>query len=108
MVRHTLHTVVDDDRVVVAATGEIYLTAAGKLWAELEQHLAPGRLVVVECSGITFVDSQGLGALIQALHKAGEVGATLRLANVPEAVSWVFDLAGVTRLFAIVGDEPEA
>ena len=52
-----------------------------------------GGTMAIDCSAITFIDSMGLRALIEAQRKANEVGARFRLAAVPGPVARVLDLA---------------
>jgi anti-anti-sigma factor len=92
------------DHVVVAASGEADLAAADLLGDELDRQIRPGRTVVVDCSGMTFIDSTGLRTLIAALRKSESAGARFLLAAVPDSVARVLDLAGVTGIFVIQDD----
>jgi anti-sigma B factor antagonist len=52
-------------------TGEIDFTSAGPLQATLTAMVLPGGgTVVVDLSDVTFIDSSGLGVLVQA-HRSG-------------------------------------
>jgi anti-anti-sigma factor len=101
MERFSCETTGDDGRVILTATGEIDLAAADPLWEALDQALVPGGLLVVDCSGVTFIDSTGLRTLIKAVHRAEEIDAGFRLAAVPAPVGRVFELAGVSELFSV-------
>lgn len=53
--------------------GEIDFTSAGPLQATLSSLILPGGgTVVADLTGITFIDSSGLGALVQAHRTATE------------------------------------
>lgn len=93
-----------DGGVLVALTGEIDLVAADGLYDELERAAASSD-VVLDCAGITFIDSAGLRTFIKAARKAEASGTRLRLAAVPAPVARVFALAGVLELFTI-GEDP--
>jgi anti-anti-sigma factor len=95
----------DGGRVVVAVSGDLDLASADRLWEELDRRIVPGAAVTVDCSGLAFVDSMGLRTLIRAHHRAADAGAAFGLSGVPEAVSRVLDLAGVSDLFA-AGEDP--
>ena len=104
MERFSVESTGTEDQVVVAVAGEVDLAAADRLREELDRQIVPGRTIAVDCTGITFIDSTGLRTLIEALHKSGDVGARFRLAAVPDQVTRVLDLAGITGLFTIHPD----
>jgi len=91
-------------QVILAVAGEVDLAAADRFREELARGIVADGTVVVDCSGITFIDSMGLRTLIEAMQKAGQIGGSLRLAAVPDSVARVLDLAGVTGLFNIHED----
>jgi anti-sigma B factor antagonist len=62
----------------VRMTGEIDFTSTGPVTATLNGMILPGGgTVVVDLSGVGFIDSSGLGALIQANRIAAERGTRL-------------------------------
>jgi anti-sigma B factor antagonist len=84
--------------------GEVVLTLAGELDAisapELERHLdalAAKRSprVVLDLSGLSFVDSAGVSVLLKAKHEAEGSGRRLILRNATEQVRRVFSLVGL-------------
>lgn len=83
----------DGDRVVTAS-GELDLAAADQLWEALEPLLLPGALVVLDGTGMTFLDSSGLRVLLQAHKRAESEGAVFRVVAPQPAVQRVLDLAG--------------
>ena len=54
--------------------------------------VAHGGDLVIDLSGVTFIDCAGLGALVGALDSA--CGGTFRFAEVPERVRRVLELTG--------------
>jgi anti-anti-sigma factor len=103
MDRFTIEATGDGGRVVVAVAGDLDLASADRLWGELDARITPGAAVTVDCGGLAFIDSMGLRTLIRAHQRAEEVGAEFGLSAVPEAVTRVLDLAGVSGLFAAGG-----
>jgi anti-anti-sigma factor len=83
---------------VVAFVGELDIAAAEEAWAALEPLLAPAAVVVLDASALEFLDSSGLRVLARAIRRAGESGASLRLAAPHRAVERVLDLAGAQML----------
>jgi anti-anti-sigma factor len=66
-----------------------------------------GYSVVLDLSEITFLDSSGLRAILEARHAALARGASLVLMGPSEAVEKVLELTGLTDVFDItMDDEP--
>ena len=58
-------------------------------------------VVVADFGAVTFIDSMGLKALINAKRAISEDGRTLVLTALPHNVSRVFHLAGLDRIFEV-------
>jgi anti-anti-sigma factor len=54
---------------------------------------------VLDCAGLTFVDSSGLSALLTQTKITREAGGSIALANVAAPVARVFALAGLDGVF---------
>lgn len=54
--------------------------------------------LLIDMSGVTFIDSVGLGVLVSTLHKCRSVKGTLCLCNVPEAVALVLRLTSMEKV----------
>ena len=69
-------------RVVVCAFGELDLATAAAVRQALVDAGTPGPAdVVLDLSGVTFVDATGLAALLQAAEALRAAGGDLRLAS---------------------------
>lgn len=99
MERFSVRTVDDGQRSLIVAVGEIDLAVADRLWTELDPAITADRTVVLDCSGVRFLDSMGLRILIKALRKADSVGARFQLADPTPIVRRVLDLSGVAEAF---------
>jgi anti-sigma B factor antagonist len=67
-----------DDRMVIALAGDIDLASAPTFAAYIDGALDAGeRRVVLDMSGVTFIDSMGLQVLVVARRRIGE-GLSLR------------------------------
>lgn len=79
-------------------TGDLDLRRADQLEAGLLAHVAstPGDPVVIDCSDLTFIDSSGLGMLVDVHQRSGK---HLRLQRVPEPCRDVFVLTGLDTMF---------
>ena len=85
--------------VAVHCTGRLNMVAASGVKTFLDKTVdAGGRKVVVDLSGVAFIDSSGLGALIGGLKKARQAGGDLRIAGVGEQVAAVLRLTNLDRV----------
>ncbi len=66
------------------------------------------RNVVLDCHGIDFMDSSGLGALIALLKRITERGGDLKLARLPKKVRMVFEITRAYKIFQICDTVEEA
>jgi len=84
------------DPVVLRLTGEIDLSTAPRLSTVVTELLsdAPAR-VVLDMSGVTFCDSQGLGTLVVLSRKASMAQSCLVLTNVADFLLRVLDITGL-------------
>lgn len=85
----------------VHVSGELDLASI----EELKQHLdgcADGERLVVDTTGLTFIDSTGLGALVGARN---ERGPDLFQVIPGPATRRLFDLAGLQRHFGLEEDK---
>ena len=90
---------------VVSILGEIDLGTAHRLnEAALEAMQACGPSVVLDLSGVTFMDSTGLKVLL-AVHKRAELaGGRLVLAGATRSVTRVVSITGFDKTFAVCDD----
>ena len=82
--------------LVVNLSGEIDLSSAPRLSGLVTDLLADGPpRVVLDMSGVTFCDSQGLGTLVVLSRKAGLAQSCLVLTNVGDFLLRVLDITGL-------------
>jgi anti-sigma B factor antagonist len=87
-----------DGLVRLLVAGEIDADTAGQL-VQAVQHVFVGDPddVVVDMTGVTFLDSSGIRAVLAARRIAGEHGAALRVAGVHGIVLEVLTVTGLRR-----------
>ena len=92
-----------EDSTVVFVRGDLDATGAPALRAQLVATMesAPRR-VVLDLSGVDFVDSLGLSMLVAAHRRADELGIELHLAALSPATRRVLEITRLTDLFTIV------
>ena len=82
---------------VVHLVGEIDYSNASDFEQEVGREVGQGRHVVLECSGLSFIDSTGLGALAEISRILGDEG-TLELRNATPSVARAAKVLGLDRL----------
>lgn len=89
--------------LTIALSGEIDHHAARELMSQLDDAIAtrlPARLVL-DLSGVGFMDSSGIAVLLRTLRQMQQIGGTLRVCNIPVQARRVLDAAGVGRLITL-------
>ncbi|WP_406195195.1 STAS domain-containing protein [Kitasatospora sp. NBC_01560] len=92
---------------VVTVSGDLDLDTAPALCGALTTALNSHREVVLDLSGVEFMDCAGLGALVQAHNQADRVGARLVLRGADRSVVRLLGLTGLDRRLR-VGPGPGA
>ena len=91
--------------VRVHVRGELDLSTSPALGETLEQQIKDGKCVVLDLSGVTFIDSTGLNTLIRALRLCEANGGGFSVSpDLPAQVSRVFQITGLDGLLPIKPD----
>ena len=89
------------DGPIAHLSGELDITSAIALHDQLAP-LVENSGVRVDLSDIEFVDSSGLGALVQLHNLAAQRGTRFELESIPERVQRLLEITKLTDLFTIV------
>jgi anti-sigma B factor antagonist len=89
-----------DGRVVVSLAGECDLTTREELTTVLLAAVDIAPVIVVDLTGLRFIDSSGVHGLITGHHAARRQGHRLHVVNAGGAVAGVLELTGVGELLA--------
>jgi anti-sigma B factor antagonist len=84
-----------DGKVVVSVQGDVDLASSDELRRALDKALLISPQVEIDLTGLTFIDSSGLSALVEAHRKARDAGGVLVLRNPTPMLSRLLD---ITRL----------
>ncbi|MEV4709659.1 STAS domain-containing protein [Actinoplanes sp. NPDC049316] len=85
--------------VHVEVTGELDLATAPALLERVRTGLAGGpEAIVLDLAGVTFCDSSGINALMDAHTLAGGRGTTLRVVNAQRITLRALEITGVLPL----------
>ena len=100
-----IETEVADGLVRVALRGELDLSTVNKVEEELQALEADGaRLIVLDLSRLSFLDSTGLRCLVTAHQRARDAGRRLVLVRGPDAVQRVFTITRLEERLDMVDD----
>lgn len=86
--------------LVFTVTGEMDHHGAKGLLSEIDGRLERnlGRSVVVDLSGVTFMDSSGIAVLLRIYRRANEIGGKVTVRGTPEQAMKVLKAAGLPKL----------
>jgi anti-sigma B factor antagonist len=103
-----LTTGTEEGSRLLSVTGELDMSASPRLEIALAENLVPGTPLVLDLSGVEFLDSLGLRVLLAANTRAAAQGSALLI--VPSGqVTRVFSLVGIDeRIFALYPDRAQA
>lgn len=93
------------DAVIVSPKGDIDLTASPQLKVELKRVAGttpPPPCVIVDLSGVSYMDSSGLATLVEALQASRKVQFKLIICGLQPRVRAIFDIAKLAMVFTIV------
>lgn len=102
----SLDTTEEADGVLVRLAGDLDVEAAPLLRQALRRLIDErgSQRFRLDLSGVTFIDSTGLSALLGVHRRACESGGDLTLVNPRPSALRVFDVAGFGGLFNITHD----
>lgn len=84
---------------VLKLEGKLNMVSAPHLRQEVQAAVAAGNTrVSIDLTSVDFIDSSGLGALINGLKSTRQAGGDLRIANPSEQVRLVLELTNIDRV----------
>jgi anti-sigma B factor antagonist len=91
------------EKKIVRLRGTLDLYASGPVRSELVKQIdsAGTKQVVVDLSGVTYIDSGGMGSLIAGLKESREKKIELVLEGVHGKVKGVFEMTQLGKVFDI-------
>ena len=89
-----------DRNLLLEISGELDHHGARNALREVEQAIdaALPKKLVMDLSGVTFMDSSGIAVLLRAYRRLGELGGSVRVCNVPPQAGKVLRAAGIDKL----------
>ena len=97
------------DVAVLAVSGEVDVATVPRLREQLHALVASGTpRIVVDLDAVDFLDSTGLGVLVGALKRVRANGGELALVCTAARIRKVFEVTGLTKVFALFDTVDEA
>ncbi len=90
----------EDGALIAEMRGEIDHHTARLLREEIDRriYLEMPRLLTLEMSGISFMDSSGIGLIVGRLERMRSLGGALEIRGLSPRLKALLDLSGVERL----------
>jgi anti-sigma B factor antagonist len=100
---------VPNGAVVLAVVGDVDLHSADAFGEGLEETLSAGAAsLVVDLSGTTFLDSQGLGVLVRSARRLDPAEGRFRLVVPGPQIRRVLEVSSLDRIFPLDSSREEA
>lgn len=99
----------EGEQVILTVSGEVDLHSSPELRGELLEALEgrPQRLII-DLSGVTYMDSSGVGTIVEAKRRADKAASTLVLTGLQPRVRSVFEITQLDKFFKITDSVDEA
>jgi anti-sigma B factor antagonist len=98
-----------DDVVLLYPQGFINAHTVRLFEGEIQKALEKRRFkIVVNCAGLAYIASAGLGAIMGAIEEVRGNGGDIRLSELNETVANIFEILGFNHLYRIFPSEVEA
>ncbi|RSS68504.1 STAS domain-containing protein [Streptomyces sp. WAC06614] len=96
-----VHVHTHTDTTVVTVTGELDLDTCPRVTEVTDAVPVSGRVLALDLSGVTFMDSTGLNMLLALRERVRSDGGRLELLGVRRQALHVMDLTGSRHLFTL-------
>lgn len=96
-------TAAADGAVLVTVSGELDMATAPQLTTVLAEQSAKGGVVVLDMTGLEFIDSTGIAVVVRAVHESRRDGFDLRLTPAGNDVMRAFELCDLLESLPFVG-----
>ncbi|HMA29799.1 MAG TPA: STAS domain-containing protein [Thermoanaerobaculia bacterium] len=100
----------DGSVTIVTLSGDLVIGEAEALFKKTVNRLIEeGKVrLVVDCTGLRYVDSSGLGALVRALTTAQRDGGAAKLLGVPSSLRKLLELTRLDSVFEMFESREQA
>ena len=92
------------EQATVYCRGKLTLLSAPQLRREVKQLLPQARVITIDFTNLTLLDSVGLGMIVAMYASARAAGCELHLVNVSPRIRELFSVTRVLSLFETCGE----
>lgn len=85
--------------IVFHCMGKITATSTSQLHEEVHPHFADAKLVVLDLSGVGYLDSSGLGAIVRLWASARKANCEFKVTNLTPRLKDLFTLTNLSSIF---------
>ncbi|MDT4913057.1 MAG: anti-sigma factor antagonist [Pseudonocardiales bacterium] len=95
----------DGGRAVLTLVGAVDVESRAQVQSACQRLLNDGPVgLVIDMSGVTFIDSTGIGALVEVAHNAQDLGITFTIRRPSTRVQRIIQVTGLADVWDIEGD----
>lgn len=99
----------EGDIIVLALNGYLDAHTAPQFEKVIQEEYDHGHFrMLVDCAGLTYISSAGLGVFMSFIEDVREKGGDLKICSTTETVGQVFEILGFSELFDILPDRTAA
>jgi anti-sigma B factor antagonist len=89
---------------VVRCQGKLVVGVNNILYIKVSQLIPDNKRIVLDLTGLTFMDSTGLGTLVRLYVAARSTGCNLELLNLGKRIRELLGVANLLSVFTIIGE----
>jgi len=105
----SIQTSAQDDLTILSLEGFLDAHTAPEFETAMQREIDAGHLkLIVNCQGLTYISSAGLGVFMSFLEELREKGGDIKICGATPKVLQVFELLGFPAIFDMLADVPGA
>ena len=98
-----------NDLTILSLAGFLDAHTAPEFETAMQQEIDAGhRKLIVDCQGLSYISSAGLGVFMSFLEEIREGGGDIKICGPSPKVLQVFELLGFPAIFDLLSDVPAA
>ncbi len=91
---------------VIALSERFNATTSQDFQETIKEVITSGiKIVLLDCQGVTFMDSSGLGTLVLTFKTLQEADTKMFICSINEQVRMLFELTGMDSIFTILPNQ---
>jgi len=98
-----------EDLLLLYPSGYINAHTVRQFESEIRRAVDQKRFkIIVNCTGLSYIASAGLGAMMGAIEEIRENGGDLRVTDLNQTVANIFEILGFHHVYRVFASEGEA